>query len=412
VSERDEDRDQHEDGAERSTDQTGQPEPAGAEDTLVDAPATDAPAAEEAAEEAADGSAAGTVDARPEKRPDRGLTRRTWTLGLSLLLVLALGLIGGLVKVPYVALGPGPSFDTLSAVDGTPVISVQGVKSYPTQGQLRMVTVSLTDDMTLFGALGYWIGGGHALAPRDEYYAPGQSEQQVEQQNVQEFKDSQSDAEVSALRYLHYPIDVVAQEVVDNSPADKVIRPGDRLVRVNGKSVSSAEDVVTAVSTTKPGQTIQLVVQTPGQAQRTVSITLASAPDRTQGFMGLTSAAHADVNFKVNISLANIGGPSAGLMFALAIVDKLTGDDVNGGMAVAGTGEIDDQGDVEPIGGIPFKLVAARDAGATIFLTPAANCAEAKAHVPDGLRLVKVTSLGSAVSELADLKAGRPVPGC
>jgi PDZ domain-containing protein len=81
-------------------------------------------------------------------------------------------------------------------------------------------------------------------------------------------------------------------------------------------------------------------------------------------------------------------------------------------MAVAGTGEIDDQGNVGPIGGIPFKLVAARDAGATVFLTPADNCSEAKTHVPAGLRLVKVTSLSSAISELNDLKAGRPVPGC
>ena len=99
-------------------------------------------------------------------------------------------------------------------------------------------------------------------------------------------------------------------------------------------------------------------------------------------------------------------------MFALAVVDKLTPDGVNGGMSVAGTGEIDDVGNVSPIGGIPFKLMAARAAGATVFLTPADNCSEAKTHVPAGLRLVKVTNLGSAVGELADLKAGRPVPGC
>jgi PDZ domain-containing protein len=257
-----------------------------------------------------------------------------------------------------------------------------------------------------------WMSGGYGLAPREDYFQPGESEQQVEQQNVQEFKDSQSNAEVSALRYLHYPIDVVAQEVVNGSPADKVIKAGDRLIKVNGKAVSSAEDVLNALSTTKPGQTIELVAQTPGQPQRTVPITLGSSPDRTQGFMGLTPASHAEVPFKINISLTDVGGPSAGLMFTLAIVDKLTGRNLNGGMQVAGTGEIDDVGDVEPIGGIPFKLIAARAAGATVFLVPAANCAEAKAHVPDGLRLVKVTNLDSAISELAAVKAGQPVPGC
>jgi PDZ domain-containing protein len=292
------------------------------------------------------------------------------------------------------------------------VVSVNGHQTYPTSGELRMVTVSLTDDITLFGALGLWMSGRYGLAPREEYYSPGESEQQVQQQDVQQFKDSQTDAEVSALRYLHYPIDVVAQEIVDGSPADKVIHPGDRLLVVNGKQVASSEDVFNALTNTKPGQVVDIVAQTGDQPARDLKIKLASHPDRKQGFLGLTAGSHADVPFKVNISLNDVGGPSAGLMFALAVVDKMTPDNVNGGMAVAGTGEIDDIGDVLPIGGIPFKLVAARAAGATIFLTPADNCSEAKAHIPAGLRLVKVTSLSSAISELADLKAGRPVPGC
>ena len=349
----------------------------------------------------------------PPSRPDRGLSRRTWTLVCSLVVVAALGLIGGFVQVPYVALGPGPTYDTLSSVSGTQVVSVTGTRTYQTSGQLRMVTVSLTDKVTLFGALGLWITGGFALAPREDYYSPGVSEQQVQQQNVQEFKDSQSDAEVSALRYLHYPISAVAQQVFTGSPADKAILPGDKLVAVNGKSVSSVEEVQSALTNTTPGQTVDVVVQTGNQAPRDLKIKLGTRPDRgKQGFLGITPASHADIPFKITISLSNIGGPSAGLMFALAVVDKLTPNDVNGGMAVAGTGQIDDQGNVSPIGGIPFKLMAARDAGATVFLTPADNCSEAKTNVPAGLRLVKVTSLSSAVSELADLKAGRPVPGC
>jgi PDZ domain-containing protein len=353
-----------------------------------------------------------TEPGRVIPKPDRGLSRRTWTLLFSLVLVVALGLVGGFVQVPYVALGPGPTYDTLSSVGGTQVVAVTGQKTYKTNGQLRMVTVSLTDGITLFGALGLWMSGRYSLAPREDYYQPGESEQQVEQQNVQEFKQSQSNAEVSALRYLHYPIDVVAQTVVDHSPADKRIAAGDKLINVDGKQVASVEDVQNSLTDTKPGQTVDVVVQTGSQAPRDLKIKLGSSPDRKQGFLGITSASFAQVPFKIDISLSDIGGPSAGLMFALAVVDKLTPDDVNGGMTVAGTGEIDDVGNVSPIGGIPFKLVAARDAGATVFLTPADNCSEAQTHVPAGLRLVKVTSLGSAISELADLKAGRPVPGC
>ncbi|HEX4705501.1 MAG TPA: PDZ domain-containing protein [Pseudonocardiaceae bacterium] len=352
-------------------------------------------------------------DAEPEvTRSRRGFSRRTWTLAWSLVLVAALGLIGGFVQVPYVALGPGPTYDTLSSVSGTQVVGVSGTRTYQTSGQLRMVTVSLTDKVTLFGALGLWITGGYALAPREDYYSPGESEQQVEQQNVQEFKDSQSDAEVSALRYLHYPISVVAQEVVTGSPADQHITAGDKLITVNGRNVASAEDVQNALANTTPGQTVDIVVRTGADAPRDLKIKLGSNPDRKQGFLGINPASHGDIPFKITISLSNIGGPSAGLMFALAVVDKLTPLDVNGGMVVAGTGQIDDLGNVSPIGGIPFKLVAARDAGATVFLTPADNCSEAKTNIPNGLRLVKVTSLTSAIGELADLKAGRPVPGC
>jgi Lon-like protease len=116
--------------------------------------------------------------------------------------------------------------------------------------------------------------------------------------------------------------------------------------------------------------------------------------------------------FNVKIMVGNIGGPSAGLMFALGIIDKLTPLNLTGGKFIAGTGEITPGGQVQPIGGIQQKMVGARDAGATIFLTPAANCADTKGAVPAGLRLVKVSTLAQAVSYLEAIKAGRAVPSC
>jgi PDZ domain-containing protein len=327
-------------------------------------------------------------------------------------LVVALGLIGGFVRVPYVAVGPGQTWDTLGTDGGVPIVSITGRQTYPTSGQLRMLTVSVTNEVTLFGALGLWMSGRYGLAPREDYEPPGETQQQVDQQNIQEFQDSQRNAEVTALRYLHYPINVVAQEVVTGSPADKHIAPGDKLLAVNGKPVASVEDVHAALANTTPGQVVDVRVRSAAGPDHDVQIKLGSSADRKVGFLGITPAAHADVPFKVNISLAGVGGPSAGLMFALAVVDKLTPNGVNGDLAVAGTGEIDDLGNVSPIGGIPFKMIAAREAGATVFLAPAANCSEASTHIPAGLRLVKVTTLDSAVKALADLRAGRPVPGC
>jgi Lon-like protease len=361
--------------------------------------------------EPAPGPDTGGAPARPRRW--RGLSRRGWTLACSFVLLAVFGLIGGLVPVPYVALGPGPTFDTLGVDDaGATIVTISGHQAYPTSGTLRMVTVSLQDQVTLFDALGLWMSGRYQLAPREEYYTPGESEQQVDQQNVEEFQQSQSNAEVSALRYLNYPVDVLAQTVVRGSAADGNIKPGDRLLVVNGKQINSMEDVTGALSDTEPGQTVALTVQTGTQAPRVLNIKLGSTSGRSQGFLGVAPGAEAIAPFKVNIGLPNIGGPSAGLMFALAVVDKLTKGGINGGLAVAGTGEIDDLGQVSEIGGIPFKLVAAREAGASIFLTPAANCAEAAAHVPAGLRLVKVTTLAGAVQELAALKNGQPVPGC
>ena len=116
--------------------------------------------------------------------------------------------------------------------------------------------------------------------------------------------------------------------------------------------------------------------------------------------------------FTVDFNLANIGGPSAGLMFSLAVVDKLTTGDLNDGKFVAGTGTITGDGKVGPIGGITHKMLAAREAGATIFLVPADNCEEAKTAHDDGLELVRVENLDDAVAALKTLSAGGERPAC
>ncbi|SDD88766.1 PDZ domain-containing protein [Actinokineospora iranica] len=334
----------------------------------------------------------------------------------SLVCTLTLLLIGVLVPIPYVSLGPGPTFDTLGSVDGVPVVKVDGEPTYPTTGQLRMTTVSVNDDITLFGALGRWVSGRYALAPREEYFRPGETEEEIDEQNTKLFQDSQSNAEVAALRYLKYPMKVIAQQITAGAPADKVLVPGDQLLTVNGKTIVTAADVRASLAGTTPGQSVTITYKRDGQ-EKTATLTLGKASDhgaedRPEGFIGLGPIERPDVPFTTTISLQNVGGPSAGLIFALAIVDRLTPGDLGANATIAGTGEIDIEGRVGRIGGIPFKMVAAREAGATTFLVPADNCAEAKDNAPAGLRLVKVEDLGGAVRALEDLKAGRDAPGC
>ncbi|WP_229787172.1 MULTISPECIES: YlbL family protein [Actinokineospora] len=354
------------------------------------------------------------VPAPPDSQ--RGLSRRGWTVLVGFVLALVFAVLGATVPIPYVSLGPGPTYDTLGSVDGVAIVQVEGEQTYETTGQLRMTTVSVNDDITLFGALALWVSGRFALAPREEYFPPGETEEQIEQQNTKLFEDSQSNAETAALRHLDYPMKVIAQQITTGAPADKVLAPGDEIAEVNGRKIAQADDVRAALAGTRPGDAVP-ITYVRGGVTETATITLGDAAAfgadaREEGFIGLGVVDQPEVDFTTTITLEDVGGPSAGLMFSLAIVDRLTEGDLADGQIIAGTGEITTQGVVGPIGGIAFKMTAAAEAGATTFLVPAANCAEAVDNAPEGLRLVRVETLEGAVQSLKDLEAGRQVPLC
>lgn len=335
---------------------------------------------------------------------------RTWTLVTAGSLAVALVVLAATLPVPLVALGPGPTYDTLSVVGGTPVVTVEGLPTYPTSGHLNMTTVSVIDRITLFDALGMWASPREQVVPRSVIYPPGETDDQVEQQNDADFSESESNAEAAALADLHLPTRVTVGALVADSPAAGKLQPGDTIVAVAGRPVDSPQALADALADTRAGQSVTVTYRR-GTTPADTAIVLGANPDKHQGFLGVT-AGIAPAGGTITISLGDIGGPSAGLMFALAVIDKLTPGELTGGRFVAGTGTIVPAGTVGAIGGIPFKMRAARDAGATTFLVPAANCDEAKASDPDGLALVKVATLGDALAALDALRAGRPVAGC
>ncbi|WP_405485308.1 PDZ domain-containing protein [Nocardia sp. NBC_00511] len=340
------------------------------------------------------------------------MNRRIFTLLAALIPILVLGVVGSVVTVPFVALGPGPTFNTLGDVEGKQVVDVQGVPIHATSGNLNMTTVSVRDRLNIFDALGLWIDGQHGLVPRAEVYPPGQSRDDVDKSNQQQFKDSEDSAELAALNYLKLPTAVQLANVADDGPAKDVLRKGDELITVDGKPIATTKDVVNAVSGAKPGTAIPVVFKRDG-AQQTAEITLGARPDdATKGYLGITPDQISTGPIKVDFNLGEIGGPSAGLMFTLGLIDKLTTGDLSGGKFVAGTGTIDPDGKVGPIGGIQYKMIAAHDAGAQTFLVPAANCSEAAQRTPAGLRLVKVDTLSSAVDSLEAINAGKDTPTC
>jgi PDZ domain-containing protein len=341
------------------------------------------------------------------------VSRRTVTLAVAGIGVVVAALIAALVPVPYVILSPGPTLNTLGKTSGGPLISIAGHRTYPTTGHLNLVTVSFLggpgNGFNVFTALRAWLTPHTAVVPEQELFPAGQSEQQVVQQDTEQMANSQETAQAAALCTLgiHFTtVDTVTQ-TEKGLPAAGVLHAGDTITAVDGTPVGCTHDTGTLIRTHAPGSVVTLTIVRHG---KTGQVRLKTA--NVQGHSVVGVYVQESYRFPIKIKVGDIGGPSAGTMFALGIVDKLTPGNLTGGRFVAGTGEISADGAVSAIGGIQQKMAGARAAGATIFLTPAANCSDTTGAVPAGLRLVKVATLRQAINDLAALKAGRSAPGC
>lgn len=331
---------------------------------------------------------------------------------VALVPIVVFGVLLAVVTVPFVSLGPGPTFDTLGEFDGKQIVHIEGTQTHPTSGHLNMTTVSQRDDLTLGEALTLWLSGEEQLVPRDLIYPPGKSRDEVDKANNADFKQSEDSAAYAALGYLKYPSAVTIAKITDSSPSAGKLKTGDAIDMVDGTPVANVEQFTTLLKNTKPGQVVTIDYRRKNEPAGVTQITLGTNKDRDYGFLGVSVLDAPWAPFVVDFNLANVGGPSAGLMFSLAVVDKLTSGDLAGSMFVAGTGTISVDGKVGQIGGITHKMVAARAAGATVFLVPAKNCYEAASDNPSGLRLVKVETLGQAVDALHAMTSGGQPPSC
>ncbi len=333
-------------------------------------------------------------------------------MAVALVPIVVFGFLLAAVTVPFVSLGPGPTFNTLAEYDGKQVVDIKGTDVKPTSGNLNMTTVSQRDQLTLGQALAMWASGDEQLVPRDLVYPPDKSREDVDKANDAEFKDSEDSAAYAALGYLKYAPAVTVAQVNDSGPAKGKLQVGDAIDAVDGKMTATLDEFTNILKATKPGEQVVLDYRRKNEPAGTVTVTLGSNPDRDYGYLGVAVLNAPWAPFSIDFNLANIGGPSAGLMFSLAVVDMLTTGDLNDGKFVAGTGTISPDGAVGPIGGITHKMSAARDAGATVFLVPAENCDEAVTGDQDGMRLVKVDTLTTAVDALHALSSGGDAPHC
>lgn len=334
------------------------------------------------------------------------------------LVLVALVALAALLPVPFIILSPGPTFNTIGDVDGIPLVQISDTTTYPVTGSLDMTTIREEGEprspLTVFGAMAAWIDPDRAVLPRELLYGDDETTEEVQQRNAVLFSTSQSNAVAAAMNALGKPLieDVVVTAVIEGTPAFGVLDAGERIDAIDGTLVRNPEDVVEAVRSKPIGSTLAFTVDRDGE-ELDVDVVSAEKPDEAGvPYVGITVGVNYRAEFPIVFALEDIGGPSAGMMFALAIVDKLTPEDLTDGGHVAGTGTIDPAGAVGAIGGIRQKLAGARDAGATLFLMPEVHCEEAAGHVPDGLTVVPVSTLQDALDALAAWRAGKTPPAC
>lgn len=346
-----------------------------------------------------------------EPRPRRRGARVGWTL----LLVAILGTtVLAWMPSAYVIEQPGSTFDTLGSVtiddDEVELIDVPAETVYPTEGSLRLLTVGVVGSrrtpVPWIDIVQAWFDPSKAVIPVDVVYPMGQTVEQSNEENQLLMNESQQAATAAALVELGYDIEseLTVRSVVPDSPAEGKVLVGDQVLTANGEALMDAATLQAQVAETEPGEQIQLSVLRDG-VQTDVSLTPAAgfAP---HPIIGVSVETGYDFPFDVNIQLEDVGGPSAGMMFALGIVDKLTPGAMTGGEEIAGTGTLTASGQVGPIGGIRQKLYGASDAGSNWFLAPAGNCDEVVGHIPDGLSVFSVATLDDALDAVDAISAG------
>lgn len=336
------------------------------------------------------------------------MTRQTWTAALSAVLFVVLAAVIALVPVPYVTWAPGSTYDLLSNAGQQDAIEITGIPTYPTEGELRMTTISVTASDSRLSLpevlISYWMPA-RAVLPRDAVYRAGASPTEVTSQESQLMTQSQTSAVVAALRAANVKVTELPMvaSVQTSGPSVGLLEPGDLITAVDNAEVSTRAEVAQAIRGRHVGQkAVFTVIRNRETLQQTVTTRATpSAPNDPVVGIGISTGYlyEPKVSFKVD---PDVGGSSAGLMFALAIFDRTTPGNLVDGRIVGGTGTMAADGQVGTVGGVEEKLAAAARDQATIFLLPKSNCSNVHT-VPKGVRLVAVDTLSEAIAALRAL---------
>lgn len=334
-----------------------------------------------------------------------------------MLVTLALVVTTIFLPAPYVVRSPGPTENTLGEENGVPLIEVSGAQTYPASGELRLTTVSVS------GGPGYpadalqvlrgWFDPQRSVYPVEAIFPDDRTEDEIREQNTADMVSSQENATVAALTEVGYtvPATMTVVEAIPGTGAAGVLEPDDVLVSFDGQELVTYQDLIADVEATDPGTEVTLEVR---RDDELVELTLPTSDSDGRTVLGVFLDPVFDLPVDVSIQIEDIGGPSAGTMFALGIIDVLTPEDEAGGAVIAGTGTMSVDGLVGPIGGIQQKLYGAERDGATWFLAPDANCNEVVGNVPDGLEVTAVGTLEEALDAVVAIGEGATdaLPAC
>lgn len=320
----------------------------------------------------------------------RGLARTA-----SLIAVFGLAFVAGWIRLPYYAVGPGP------AQDVAPLIDVEEVPRYDSRGELILTTIRWYQ-VTALQSLVAWIDDTQSVVGEDVIYPPGQDRELELERSISQMDQSKIDASVVVLEELFdYPREhgdgALIEATGEDCPAAGRLFVGDLVTAIDGQPVGSLAEAKRAIDDVPVQEPVAFRVRV-GEEVHEVEITREPCNGRRKPLVGI---AMVDAfPFPIEIASGDIGGPSAGLMFALGLYDALTPGDLTGGRTIAGTGTIDLEGDVGGISGIVDKVIGAGRAGASMFLVPAENRAELRGVDTEGMRLITVETFQDAVEAL------------
>lgn len=319
---------------------------------------------------------------------------------------IALFALIALIPVPFVRLSPGPLFNTLGQVNEKELIKISGTITYPTAGELNMTTVSETGgpygQLILFDAVVAWFNPTQTVIPTSQQYPNLINSDQIKAESRRMFTSSQANAIAAALNYLEIEAEqtVRVDSVVVGAPADGTVEPGDLVLAVNQKPVETSEQVVEYVQVESPGAEIVLRLKRGEEEFEVFIISEESKVKPGSASIGVAIGPAIDPPFEIEFELDDVGGPSAGMMFTLGIIDELTENEITFGKKIAGTGTVNVNGEVGPVGGVLQKIAASEKANVDLFLIPAVNCSSYSQDRYKNMPIVAIENIAQAVAAI------------